>query len=462
MRVANAIRKFLKIIGHYLSAPAMAGQSVPSKESAYMDMYYKDSIPLGFDADTVDDDRWIVENNVLRLRQPEKMDKCFYALTLSYTGTELVHGKYEMPVKTKHYVNVRVRSWKTNQYVLQKCGPDRAMLRFVKEFGEDLFYIKDNRLYVKDPQKGVRRCVGKMYVGYEEGLEVRKMDDWYALRNGTQILINQGLQGDWKVVFDEKKSTGIKNSMVWVRNGQNEPELLFSEYTIAWGRHHIYCYNVAKEELTIRQTFYSMEEHDAQGLEPFARHTHLMMQDPYSGFIYIGNGDYSDGSSAIYYSKDNCKTLIRIGTYSQEYRTLSFVFTENSVFWNMDTPYEPQYICRLNKCDLPAESVVESSITKFPLIHSAHWLIEELKTDDGATMYVMSSNREACFYDDCIRTFGMKIINEEPVFYELLALPYNGDVFHQYYPMGVCDNKVLLMDLSTHKKAFYKLVKQND
>ena len=298
-----------------------------------------------------------------------------------------------------------------------------------------------------------------MYVRYDEGMEIAKQDDLYAIRNGTRILINKGLKGEWKVIFDEKDSTGIRNSMVWVINEQGERELLFSEYTVAWGRHHIYCYNVDKEELTVRQTFYSIDEHNTQGLEPFARHTHLMIQDPYTGNIYIGNGDYSDGSSAIYYSKDNCKTLIRIGSFSQEYRTLSFIFTEKSVFWNMDSPYEPQYICRLSRTDLPTESVEKSPIKKYPLIHSAHWLIEPLKTDEGETMYIMSSNRESAFYDDRIRTFGIKIVDEEPEFYELLALPYDGDIFHQYYPMGVSKNRILLMDMTTHRRAFYKLVR---
>jgi len=50
-------------------------------------------------------------------------------------------------------------------------------------------------------------------------------------------------------------------------------------------------------------------------------------------------------------------------------------------------------------------------------------------------------------------------VQEDPVFYELLALPYNGDIFHQYYPMGVKNNQILLMDESTKKRALYKLEK---
>ena len=100
-----------------------------------------------------------------------------------------------------------------------------------------------------------------------------------------------------------------------------------------------------------------------------------------------------------------------------------------------------------------------SPITKYPLIQSAHWLIEPKQTPDGETMYVMATNREAQFYDSRVHTFGILIENEEPIFHELLALPYDGDIFYQYYPMGVKDNKILLMDTATHKSAYYELRK---
>ena len=456
-QIISYLAKYLRHVRHYWHTPCMAKQTLPSTSDGIRDMYYKDTICLNFDADKVDNEDWVIENNTLRLKNPEKLDRCFYSLTLFYNGTELVHGKYKMPVQTKHYINVRVRSWINDEYALHKCSKSWLAPQYVKEFDDFALMISNNILYRTDLKGKHKHRICKIYVSYDEGLEIARIDDYYALRSGTKILFNKGLSGEWKVIFDNKISTGIKNSMIWVKNELNEPELLFSEYTIEWGRHHIYCYNVVHDTLTKRQTFYSIEEHNTHGLEPFARHTHLMVQDPYTGYIFIGNGDYSDGSSAIYYSKDNCHTLIRLGTYSQCYRTLSFFFTEKSVFWNMDSPYEPQYICRLRKVDMPESDVEKSPIVKFPLIHSAHWLIEMLQTKSGEIMYVMSSNHESNFYDDRIRTYGIKIINEEPVFYELLALPYNGDKYHQYYPMGVLNNKILLMDTVSHKRAFYRL-----
>ena len=454
------IKKYYNKLCHYWMTPSMVDSTALAKENNWIDMYYMDVLPLDFDADSVDNEDWVVENNSLRLKQPEQLQKTTYALTLYFTGNELVHGKYPMPVKTRYYLNIRVRTWRVDEFRLKKVGRDWAAPQYVHSWDDDGILFRRNYLYYfKSGERPQRMC--KMCIKYLGGLEIVRSGEWYALRNGTQILLSNGLQGPWKVIFDKSDATGIRHSMVFVKNEQNEDELLFCEYTTSWGQHNIYCYNIQQDQLTIRQTFYSIEEHNKQGLEPFARHTHLMVQDPCSGYIFIGNGDYNDGSSAIYYSKDHCQTLIRIGSYSQEYRTLAFIFTEKSIFWNMDTPYEPQYICRLSREDLPEADVKKSPIKKFPLIQSAHWLIEPMQTPDGETMYVMATNREAKFYDERVHTFGIKIENEEPMFYELLALPYDGDIFYQYDPLGVKDNLLLMEDTSTGKRAYYELEKIN-
>ena len=454
------IKKYYNKLRHYWTTPSMVDGTIPANDDNWIDIYYQDVLPLDFDADSVDNEDWVVENNSLRLKQPEQLQKTTYALTLYFTGNELVHGKYPMPVQTRYYLNVRVRTWRVGEYNLRKVGHDWSAPQYVHSWGEDGILFRHNYLYYfKGGERPQRMC--KMCIKYLGGLEIVRSGEWYALRNGTQILLSNGLQGPWKVIFDKSDATGIRHSMVFVKNEQNEDELLFCEYTTSWGKHNIYCYNIQQGKLSIRQTFYSIDEHNKQGLEPFARHTHLMVQDPYTGYIFIGNGDYNDGSSAIYYSKDQCNTLIRIGAYSQEYRTLSFIFTEKSIFWNMDTPYEPQCICRLSRNDLPEKDVKVSPIKKYPLIQSAHWLIEPMQTPDGETMYVMATNREAKFYDERVHTFGIKIENEEPMFYELLALPYDGDIFYQYDPLGVKDNLLLMEDTSTGKRAYYELEKIN-
>ncbi|MCQ2312263.1 MAG: hypothetical protein MJZ84_02280 [Paludibacteraceae bacterium] len=286
--------------------------------------------------------------------------------------------------------------WQVGPYYLRKCCYELFAPQFMQAFDDTLVFWYHNTIFVKLPHKLPKRMC-KMPIQYDEGMELVRQGNLYALRNGYKIFISQGLNGPWKVVFSNPASTGIRHSMVWTRNEKEEDELLFSEYTTSWGRHHIYSYNVQHDYLDTLQTFYSQAEHDSLGLEPFARHTHVMMRDPYSGYIFIGNGDGNDGSSAIYYSKDNCRSLIRIGAFEQCYRTLSFFFTEKSVFWNNDatgSTDEPQYICRLSKVNLPDCNQVASPITKFPLVHAAHWVTEELKLGDNGRVICMSTNGE--------------------------------------------------------------------
>jgi len=452
------IQKYYHLLRHSLTTPAMVSASVADHADGWVDLYYKDAIRLPYDVSEVDDPAWQVKNNCLSLRNPDRLDRCCYSLKLTFQGNEMVYGKYPMPVCTHYFINVRVRTWHNDAYRLTRCSSDWFAPQYVQDFGEYELLLIHNTLYCREKGKHLEKMC-KCCIQFDEGFEIRAINGWYAIRNGHAILVSKGLKGPWKEIFRSEDTCGLGWSMEFVAGEQGKSELLFSEYSTSWGRHHIYAYIAEDDRLETRQTFYSIDEHNQQGLAPFARHTHVLMRDPYTGDIYIGNGDYNDGSSAIYVSHDNCRTLIRLGAYSQDYRTLSFVFTEQSVFWTMDTPYDPQYICRLSRKDLPSADQDASPITKFPLIQSAHWHILPLQMENGEPMLVLSTNREACFYDHRIHTFGVRIVDECPAFYDLLALPYSGNIFHQYCPMGVSQNRILLMDNVTRKRAFYKITK---
>jgi hypothetical protein len=261
----------------------------------------------------------------------------------------------------------------------------------------------------------------------------------------------------WQKIY--QGSRGIKESMVFVTNEKGEEELLFSDYTPGtnYVRHFIRCYNCKTNEIVVKQTFYNLNERK-KGYYPFARHIHTMVKDPYSNYILIATGDGNDGSSAIYYSKDNCNSIIRIGSYSQHWRTLSFFFTAKSIFWNNDCA-SAQYICRLFKNDLPENNVASSPITMFPLINSAHWCNEKILID-GKEMSVMSSNLEGCLYDERVRNFGIVFENEEPVIYELLSKETSSKPYDQYFPMGAdIDNNILLCNVINLKRFIFKIKK---
>lgn len=77
------------------------------------------------------------------------------------------------------------------------------------------------------------------------------------------------------------------------------------------------------------------------------RHIHTVMVDPYTGHIWVGTGD-SDQHCFIYYSEDDGRSWRIVGMGSQDWRTVSFWFTRNYVYWGTDTN-PPQSIFRIPK-----------------------------------------------------------------------------------------------------------------
>jgi hypothetical protein len=49
------------------------------------------------------------------------------------------------------------------------------------------------------------------------------------------------------------------------------------------------------------------------------------------------------------YSEYDCKTFKVIGSGSQDWRAVSFLFTEDAVFWGMDSPHVQNYIFRWDR-----------------------------------------------------------------------------------------------------------------
>ncbi|MGI9500018.1 MAG: hypothetical protein ACR2P3_08270 [Geminicoccaceae bacterium] len=70
------------------------------------------------------------------------------------------------------------------------------------------------------------------------------------------------------------------------------------------------------------------------------RHIHAVQWDPYGQVLWMGTGD-GDEQSRIGYSKDLGETFLWVGQGSQEFRTASFVFSEDHVTWLSDTKEIP-------------------------------------------------------------------------------------------------------------------------
>lgn len=72
---------------------------------------------------------------------------------------------------------------------------------------------------------------------------------------------------------------------------------------------------------------------------------YTLLKDPYIGDIYVGISD-PDGESNIFVSSDDGNIFRMLMGGSQLWRTLSFIFTAKSIFWNIDS-HEMQYLRRM-------------------------------------------------------------------------------------------------------------------
>jgi len=87
-----------------------------------------------------------------------------------------------------------------------------------------------------------------------------------------------------------------------------------------------------------------------------ARHIHIVTVDPYSGYLWVGTGD-EDIHSKILFSTDYGESFQILGMGSQEWRTLSIWFTENYIYWNMDS-HEPQKIFRIPRAKIKNNKMI--------------------------------------------------------------------------------------------------------
>ena len=92
------------------------------------------------------------------------------------------------------------------------------------------------------------------------------------------------------------------------------------------------------------------------------RHFHVIQCDPYnySTGLWLGSGD-SDAESHIFKSSDYGESWIEMGSGSQDFRTLGFVFDANYVYWSMDNSNGVIYktkIFKAPRADLTAREII--------------------------------------------------------------------------------------------------------
>ena len=84
------------------------------------------------------------------------------------------------------------------------------------------------------------------------------------------------------------------------------------------------------------------------------RHIHGVQWDPYGKVLWMGTGD-GDEQSRVGFSKDQGATFLWVGQDSQDFRTVNFVFREDSVAWLSDTVEIPPRAVRWHRDDWEIE-----------------------------------------------------------------------------------------------------------
>lgn len=364
------------------------------------------------------DDNVVIEDGVMRLKRPEEFDP------------SRIHNIVRVYIHKYDYfkIEINIRCWRNDEYTLKEITPYiqssyvcrllRRVINMIHPLPINTHLLTENGVsYFSHNNKLIKRQNGvSMVIGSMPRLsdpiyyELLLCGDEAALRTGYRIYMSSNGMQQWKLIYEGKRA--IKNSMVWI---EEEKSLLFSEYTpgLNLSRHHLYKYFVETGETKTIMTFYTPDEHAETGVTPYCRHIHVLMKDPYTNDIYMGTGD-SDDESAIYRSSDNGNTFQLIGFGKQTWRTLSFIFTEDSVSWNTDTP-DPQYLCRLSRA-IMKNPITDESVERYPLFNSASWNSFYDKDED---MYLMSASCEGSLYDKSYRAYGIVINDGAPTVYKL-------------------------------------------
>lgn len=394
-----------------------------------IDFYYRDTLELrtllgknGYKLKSTDCDNIEINNDKLYIKDPHKLNVTHIELCCENGITEFV-------------LKLNIRCWETEKYSFEDMKEVNNEKVILATLNDTTYFIENNQLFLAVGNMQNRQFCSNFLLTDKMYCQLIKDFGVTVIRISGNIFVSKDLK-KWVQIYEGRR--GIKESMVLVKNDSGDVNLLFSQYTTGAERtrHHILRYDFKTGLTSTAITFYTHKEFLEKGLTPCARHIHTFVQDPYSGYLFVGTGD-NDTESSIYFSKDKGKTFERLGSGNQRWRMLSFIFTPEYIFWNTDSP-DVQYLTRLSRSDLAA-GVSEHNLTRFPLINSALWCTIPTKLENHTPFMVMTSNSEGALYDYKNRVYGIQIKDGEPYVYELFKAT-SRTVYSQMFPVGV-DNE---------------------
>lgn len=424
-------------------------ESCHKEETKNFELYYLDSLAVSSLTNAPIDCIWFDYHNItsngkyIYLKNP-----------LELSADSLRTNIYIKVGKNTKVVSLEIKCWKDNYYTLKEVNITNKLFHRIeryyynhytdsvknfKHFYNPILLTRKGVTYFVD--NGVLKKIDKngnstefANIGINDPMYNQMICDgnFGFIRSGHNILMSDDSLKSWSNIYEGPRA--IKESMYW---NTDDSTLIFSQYTpgSVRNRHYILKYNYNTANTDTIFTFYTEKEFLENGLSPCARHIHVLTVDPYTGWLFVGTGD-SDIESAIHISKDQGKTFDKLGSGAQVWRTLSFIFTPDYVFWNTDS-HMPQYLSRIsrNKLEnLPADS---ADVIRFPILNSALW-----NTIPYGDITLMTSNVEGALYDNNRRIYGI-IIDKSgiPQVYNLWQEEGNR-WSSQLFPIGVTNNGI--------------------
>lgn len=143
----------------------------------------------------------------------------------------------------------------------------------------------------------------------------------------------------------------------------------------------------------------SKQRKEGLGWERYARHIHVVCTDKKTDQLWVATGDNNE-ETAILVSNDYGETFHEFAIGEQKYRTLMILFTENYVYWNMDTHLQDQCVFRVKKKDIDdilsgsvAVEDCEEVVAKLP--YGAQWYGITVMSDSYKEGILMSASPES-------------------------------------------------------------------
>jgi hypothetical protein len=200
---------------------------------------------------------------------------------------------------------------------------------------------------------------------------------------------------------------------------------------------------------------YTFPPRDISGIDGGIRHVHACQVDPYTGDVWIATGDV-DSQCRIYYhtnallpDPDGIVRLTLVGGGTQEYRVVSLAFTENYIYWFMDTPSVAQKMFRIRRASVypvllpqtPREQDYRECIGVFP--DKPFYFNRVVKSSAGDDIILVASHYEDASrwgdfreVDKWNRLFGIKEMADSTVQVQEVFAALATEIYARFDPVG--------------------------